>query len=51
MIVLPASVRVYLCLTPCDMRKYAPSIVMWSRDERWLKSLGGRHCVNPANCT
>jgi hypothetical protein len=21
---LPASVRVYLCLTPCDMRKSAP---------------------------
>jgi hypothetical protein len=28
---LPASVRVYLCLAPCDMRKYVPSIVMWSR--------------------
>ena len=26
MIHLPASVRVYLCLTPCDMRNYAPSI-------------------------
>jgi hypothetical protein len=34
MIHLPASVRVYLCLTPCDMRKYAPSIVMWSPDRK-----------------
>ena len=30
MIHLPASVRVYLCLTACDMRNYAPSIDMWS---------------------
>jgi len=27
---LPGSVRVYLCLTPCDMRNYAPSIDMRS---------------------
>jgi hypothetical protein len=27
---LPGSVRVYLCLTPCDMRNYTPSIDMRS---------------------
>jgi len=30
MIHLPASVRVYLCLAPCDMRNYAPPIDMRS---------------------
>src|SRR5580765_2441019 len=38
MIHLPASVRVYLCLSPCDMRKYAPSIVMWSRQSTAAES-------------
>ncbi len=47
MIYLPASVRVYLCLTPCDMRKYVPSIVMWSRGERGSKSPGGRSLRQP----
>ena len=30
MIHLPASLRVYLCLTACDMRNYVPFIVMRS---------------------
>ena len=34
MIHLPASVRVYLCLTPCDMRNYVLFIVMRSLPER-----------------
>ena len=33
MIPLPASVRVYLCLTACDMRNYVPFIDMWSLPE------------------
>jgi hypothetical protein len=43
MIHMPASVRVYLCLAPCDMRKYAPSIVMLSRGEKAWKYLDARH--------
>jgi hypothetical protein len=35
MIHLPASVRVYLCLTPCDMRNYVPFIDMESLREGW----------------
>ena len=29
MIHLPASVRVYVCLTPCDMRKSFDSLQRW----------------------
>lgn len=30
MFVWPASTRVFLCLAPCDMRRYAESRIMWS---------------------
>lgn len=41
MIHLPASVRVYLCLTPCDMRKSFDSLHALVRDHLELDALGG----------
>jgi transposase len=38
---LPASVRVYLCLTPCDMRKSFDSLHALVRDHLDLDVLGG----------
>ena len=43
--------RIYLAAGATDMRKYAPSIVMWSHGENGSRSLGGRHWGVPANCT
>ena len=36
MIHLPASVRVYLCLTPCDMRKSFDSLQTLVREHRYF---------------
>ena len=41
MIHLPASVRVYLCLTPCDMRKSFDSLHVLVRDHLELDVLAG----------
>lgn len=41
MIHLPASVRVYLCLTACDMRKSFDSLHTLVRDHLELDALGG----------
>jgi transposase len=41
MIHLPASVRVYLCLTPCDMRKSFDSLHALVRDHLELDALAG----------
>ena len=41
MIHLPASVRVYLCLTPCDMRKSFDSLHALVRDHLELDVLAG----------
>jgi len=41
MIHLPASVRVYLCLTPCDMRKSFDSLHALVREYLELDALGG----------
>jgi transposase len=41
MIHLPASVRVYLCLTPCDMRKSFDSLHALVRDHLQLDVLAG----------
>jgi transposase len=41
MIHLPASVRVYLCLTPCDMRKSFDSLHALVRDYLELDALAG----------
>jgi transposase len=41
MIHLPASVRVYLCLTPCDMRKSFDSLHALVRDHLDLDVLAG----------
>jgi transposase len=38
---LPASVRVYLCLTACDMRKSFDSLAALVRSEMELDPLGG----------
>jgi hypothetical protein len=43
--------KVYLAAGATDMRKYAPSIVMWSRMKEGSKHLGGHHWVTAANCT
>ena len=40
MIHLPASVRVYLCLTPCDMRKSFDSLEALVRDHLELDAFG-----------
>lgn len=41
MIYLPASVRVYLCLTACDMRKSFDSLAALVRSQMDLDPLGG----------
>jgi transposase len=41
MIHLPASVRVYLCLTPCDMRKSFDSLHALVRDRLELDAFAG----------
>ena len=41
MIHLPASVRVYLCLTPCDMRKSFDSLHALVRDQLELNAYAG----------
>ena len=41
MIHLPASVRVYLCLTPCDMRKSFDSLHTLVRDHLELDAMAG----------
>ena len=41
MIHLPASVRVYLCLTPCDMRKSFDSLQAIVREHLELDALAG----------
>jgi transposase len=41
MIHLPASVRVYLCLTPCDMRKSFDSLHALVREHLELDAFGG----------
>ena len=41
MIHLPASVRVYLCLTPCDMRKSFDSLHALVRDHLELNAYAG----------
>ena len=41
MIHLPASVRVYLCLTPCDMRKSFDSLQALVREHLELAALAG----------
>ena len=41
MIHLPASVRVYLCLTPCDMRKRFDSLQALVRDRLELDAFAG----------
>jgi len=41
MIHLPASVRVYLCLTPCDMRKSFDSLHAFVREHLELDAFAG----------
>lgn len=41
MIHMPASVRVYLCLAPCDMRKSFDGLHAIVRDAMQLDALGG----------
>ena len=41
MIHLPASVRVYLCLTPCDMRKSFDSLHTLVREQLELEAFAG----------
>ena len=41
MIHLPASVRVYLCLTPCDMRKSFDSLQAMVREHLELDAFAG----------
>jgi transposase len=41
MIHLPASVRVYLCLTPCDMRKSFDSLHTLVREHLELDAFAG----------
>ena len=41
MIHLPASVRVYLCLTPCDMRKSFDSLQTLVREQLELDAFAG----------
>jgi hypothetical protein len=44
---LGPATKIYIAVEGVDMRKYAPSIVMWSRGERGSKSLGGRSLRQP----
>lgn len=41
MILLPASVRVYLCLTPCDMRRSFDGLHALVRDHLQLDAFAG----------
>ena len=45
MIHLPASVRVYLCLTACDMRKSFDGLHQLVRDYLQLDAFAGHLCV------
>jgi transposase len=45
MIHLPASVRVYLCLSPCDMRKSFDSLHALARDHLELDAYAGHLVV------
>lgn len=45
MILLPASVRVYLCLAPCDMRKSFDSLHALVREHLGLDALAGHLVV------
>ena len=45
MIHLPASVRVYLCLTPCDMRKSFDGLHTLVREYLELDPFAGHLCV------
>jgi len=45
MIHLPASVRVYLCLTPCDMRKSFDGLQALVREHLELDPFAGHLCV------
>jgi len=45
MIHLPASVRVYLCLTACDMRKSFDGLHALVRDHLQLEPFAGHLCV------
>ena len=45
MIHLPASVRVYLCLSPCDMRKSFDSLHALVRDQLELDAYAGHWVV------
>jgi transposase len=45
MILLPASVRVYLCLSPCDMRKSFDSLHALARDHLELDAYAGHLVV------
>jgi len=42
MIHLPASVRVYLCLSPCDMRKSFDSLHALAREHLELDAFAGQ---------
>jgi len=46
MIHLPASVRVYLCLTPCDMRKSFDSLQALVREQLELDAFAGHLFVS-----
>ena len=45
MIHLPASVRVYLCLTACDMRRSFDGLHALVRDQLGIDPFGGHLCV------
>ena len=45
MILLPASVRVYLCLSPCDMRESFDSLHALARDHLELDAYAGHLVV------
>jgi transposase len=45
MIHLPASVRVYLCLTPCDVRKSFDSLQALVREQLELDAFAGHLCL------
>ena len=48
MIHLPASVRVYLCLTACDMRKSFDGLHQLVRDYLQMDAFAGHLFVSPA---
>jgi hypothetical protein len=42
---LGLATKIYVAVEAVDMRKYVPSMVMWSRpDQRW-KNLGGNQAL------